>query len=104
MVKGFVPSLGTVNTTYSWDLCPKGFLSLSYPEVVTLLLSLIPGLLGLNPRLLGLRFGFFNLILKPLGLPQLFPEGCHLILRSLQLISGLAQVLPLILGLPLCAL
>ena len=100
-VKGFIPSLGAVNAAYNWDLYPKGFLGLSYPEVVTFLLSLIPSLLGLNPRLLDLSFGFFSLILKPLGLLQLFHEGCHLILRSLQLISGLAQALPLILGLPL---
>ena len=53
---------------YGWDLCTKGFLDLSYFEVVTLLLSFTPSLLGLNPRLLGLSFGFFNLILKPLDL------------------------------------
>ena len=103
-VKGFVPSLGTVNTAYSWDLCPKGFLGLNYSEVITLLLSLVPSLLSLNPRLLSLSFGFFSLILKPLGLIQLFPKGCHLFLRSLQLISGPPQALPLILGLPLRAL
>ena len=90
MVKGFVPSLGPVNAAYSWDLCPKGFLGLSYSEVVTLLLSLVPSLLGLNPRLLSLNFGFFSMILKPLGLLQLFLKGCYLFLRSLQLISGFA--------------
>ena len=89
---------------YGWDLCTKGFLDLSYFEVVTLLLSFAPSLLGLNPRLLGLSFGFFNLILKPLGLLQLFPKGYHLFLRSLQLINGLVQAFSLILGLPLCAL
>ena len=88
---------------HSWDLCPKGFLGLNYHEVVTLLLSLIPSLLGLNLCLLGLNFGSFNLILKPLGFLQLFLEGCHLFLRSIQLISSLAQALSLVLGLPLCA-
>ena len=82
LVKGFIPSLGTVVTTHSWDLCPKGFLDLNYSEVVTLLLSLVPGLLGLNLCLLGLSSGLFNLIFKPLGFFQLSFEGCHLFLKS----------------------
>ena len=68
------------------------------------MLSLVPSLLDLNLCLFGLSFGFFNLILKSLGFFQLFLENCHLFLRSIQLISGLAQVLPLVLGLPLCTL
>ena len=103
-VKGFIPSLGAVVTTHNWDLCPKGFLCLSYFEVVTLLLNLVPSLLDLNLCLLDLSFGFFSLILKPLSFFQLFLESCHLFPRSSQLISGLTQALPLVLNLPLHAL
>ena len=103
-VKGFIPSLGAVNTTHSWDRCPKGFLSLNYSKVVTLLLSLVPSLLGLNLCLLNFSLGFFSPILKPLGFFQLFLERCHLLLGNSQLISCLVQTLPLVLGLPLCAI
>ena len=71
-VKGFIPSLGAVNTTHSWDPYPKGFLGLSYSKVVTLLLSLIPNLLGLNPCLFSFSLGLFSLIFKPLGFFQFF--------------------------------
>ena len=66
-VEGFIPSLSAIDTTHSWDLCLKGFLGLNHPEVVTLLLSLIPSLFGLHFCLLNLIFQPLSLLLKLLG-------------------------------------
>ena len=103
-VESFLPSLSTIDSTYDWDLCPEGILGLCYADIVTMLFNLVPRLLGLYFCLLGLSFYFFGLIFEPLGFFQLLPKGCHLFPRSSQLIIGLTLVLPLILGLSLCAL
>ena len=80
--------------TYGRDLCPKGILGLGYTDVVAMLFSLFP-------CLLGLYFCFLCLIFELLGFFQLFLKSCHLFPGSSQLISGLAQAFPLVLGLPL---
>ena len=68
MVQSLFPGLGTVGTTHSGDLCPKSDLSLSYTDVVAMLLSLIPLLLGFDLVLLSLQFGFFDQALKLVSL------------------------------------
>ena len=79
------------------DLCPEAILDLGYADVVTMLFIIVPSLLGLSSQ-------FFSLILELLGFFQFLPEGCYLLLGRSQLIIGLTQALPLILGLSLSAL
>ena len=69
-----------------------------------MLFGLVPFLLNLGLCLLCLSFCFLDLIFEPLGFFQLLPKGCQLLLRSSQLVIGLTQELPLILGLSLCTL
>ena len=64
MVESLFLGLGTVGTTHSGDLCPKSVLGLSYADVIAVLLSLIPLLLGFDLVLLSLQFGFFGQVLK----------------------------------------
>ena len=71
MIKSLFPSLGTIGTTDSGDLSPKSVLGLSYADVVAVLLSLVPLLLGFDLVLLSLQFGFFGQVLKPVSLLQL---------------------------------
>ena len=90
--------------TYGRDLCQEGVLGLNYADVVAMLFSLFSHLLGLYSRFLHLGLCFFGLILKPLGFFQFFLERCQLFPGGSQLISGLAQAFPLVLGLPLHAI
>ena len=55
------------------DLSPKSVLSLSYADVIVMLLSLVPLLLGFELVLLSLHFGFFGQGLEPISLLQLLP-------------------------------
>ena len=55
----------------SEDLRPKSVLGLSYADVVAMLLSLIPLLIGFDLILFSLQFGFFDQVLKPINLLQL---------------------------------
>ena len=73
MIEGFFLSLGVVGTTDSWDLSPKSILGLSYVDLVAVLLSLVPFLLGFGLVLLSLHSGFFGQVLKPISLLQLLP-------------------------------
>ena len=104
MVESFLPSLSTVGSTYGRDLCPEGILGFGYADVVTMLFSLVPSLLGLYFCILSLIFQFFSLILELLGFFQFLLEGCYLLLGRSQLVIGLTKALPLILGLSLSAL
>ena len=103
LVESFFPSLSTVGTTYSRDLCPEGILGLGYANVVAMLFSLFVRLLGLYFCFLRLGLCFLGLIFELLGFFQLFLKCCHLFLSSSYLVSGFAQTLPLFLGLPLYA-
>ena len=85
MVESFFLGLGTVGTTYGRDLCPKGVLGLNYVDVVAMLLSLVPLLLGFDLVLLSLQFNFFGQVLKFVSLLQLLLQGCHLLLGHNQL-------------------
>ena len=80
MVESFFLGLDTVGTTHDRDLCPKGVLGFSYADVVAMLLSLIPLLLGFDLVLLSLQFSFFGQVLKFVSLLQLLLQGCHLLL------------------------
>ena len=64
LIESFFPSLSTVNPAHRGDLYSKSIFGLSYTNVVAVLLSLIPLLLGFNLVLLSLPFGFFSLVLK----------------------------------------
>ena len=64
MVESFFLGLGTVGMAHDRDLCPKGVLGLSYADVVAILLSLVPLLLGFDLVLLSLQFSFFGQVLK----------------------------------------
>ena len=55
------------------DFSPKSVLGLSYPNVVAMLLSLVPLLLGFELVLLSLHFGLFGQGLEPISLLQLLP-------------------------------
>ena len=103
-VESFFPSLSIIGSAYDRDLCSEGILGLGYADVVAMLFSLIPCLLGLYFCLLRLNFCLYGRIFEPLGFFQLLFKGCHLFPGSSQLIIGLMQALPLILGLSLCTL
>ena len=64
MVESLFPGLSTVGTAHGRDLCPKSILGLSYADVVAVLLSLVPLLLGFDLVLLSLQFNFFGQVLK----------------------------------------
>ena len=68
LIESFFLSLSAVSPAHRGDLCLKSILGLSYANVVAVLFSLIPFLLGFNLVLLSLRFGFFSLILKFISL------------------------------------
>ena len=90
--------------THSGDFCPKSVLGLSYADVVAMLLSLIPLLLGFDLILLSLQFGFFGQILKLVSLLQLLLQGYDLLLGRNQLPLNLVGQLSLALGLSLSTL
>ena len=73
LVKSLFLSLGTICTTDSRDLSPKSVLGLYYPNVVAMLLSLVPLLLGFELVLLSLHFGILSQGLEPVHLLQLLP-------------------------------
>ena len=85
MVEILFPGLGTVGTAHGRDLCPKSVLGLSYADVVAVLPSLIPLILGFDLVLPSLQFGFFGQVLKFVSLLQLLLQGCHLLLGRNQL-------------------
>ena len=85
MVESFFPGLDTVGTIHGRDLCPKGILGLNYADVVAMLLSLIPLLLGFDLVLLSLLFNFLGQVHKFVSLLQLLLQGCHLLLGRNQL-------------------
>ena len=58
-VECFFPSLSAVRSTHSRDLCPEGLLSLSYADVIAMLLSLILFTFSLGFCFLCLSFSFF---------------------------------------------
>ena len=64
LIESFFPGLSVVSPAHRKDLCSKSILSLSYADVVAMLLSLIPLFLGFNLVLLSLHSGFFSLILE----------------------------------------
>ena len=68
LIESFFPGLSAVSPAHRGDLCSKSILGLSYANVVAMLLSLIPFLLGFNLVLFSLHFGFFSLILKFISL------------------------------------
>ena len=68
LIESFFPSLSTISMAHSGDLCSKSILGLSDADVVAVLLSLIPLLIGFSFVLLSLHFGFFSLLLKFLSL------------------------------------
>ena len=47
LVKGLIPHLEVVVSTYSHDLSPGGFLSFHYPHIIAILFGLVPCLLGI---------------------------------------------------------
>ena len=57
MVESLFPSLGIVGMTDSGDFSPKSVLGLSYADVVAMLLSLVPFLLGFDLVFLSLQIG-----------------------------------------------
>ena len=85
MVESFFLGLGTVGMAHGRDFCLKGVLGLSYVDVVAMLLSLVPLLLGFDLVLLSLKFSFFGQVLKFVSLLQLRLQGCHLLLGHNQL-------------------
>ena len=90
--------------TYGGDLSSKGILILGHADVITMLFSLVPSLLGLYLSLLGLSSQLLSMNFELLGFFQFFLKGCHLLLGRSQLIFGLTQKLPLLLSLPLSTL
>ena len=68
LIESFFLGLNPVSPAHRGDLYSKSILSLSYADVVAMLLSLIPFLLGINLVLFSLHFGFFSLILKFISL------------------------------------
>ena len=88
-VEGLVPSLSAVGTTHNRDLCPKGVLSLGYPDIIVILLSLILSLLGLHFCLIGLVPRLLSLAFQLLGLFQLLPKGRYLLFRGSQLLFSI---------------
>ena len=67
LVEGFILYLSTISSTYLWDLGPKGILCLGHANVVSMLLSLVPGLFCLFLSLLSLslsRLDFLQLLLQ----------------------------------------
>ena len=68
LIESLFPSLSTASTAYGGDLCSENIFGLSYADVVAVLLSLIPLLLGFSFFFLNLHFCFFNLLLKFLSL------------------------------------
>lgn len=72
LVEGLVPHLEAVVSAHLQDLSPKGFLSLYHSHIVSILLNLLIGLLGLLQFLcqdFNLAFGYGELVL---GLAELF--------------------------------
>ena len=68
LIESFFPGLSAVSMAHGGDLCSKSILGLSYADVVTVLLSLVPLLLSFSFVLPSLDFGFFSLFLKFLSL------------------------------------
>ena len=85
MVESLFPGLGTVDMAHGEDLYSKSVLSFSYADVVIVLFSLVPLLLGFDLVLPSLQFGFFGQVLKFVSLLQLLLQGCHLLLGRNQL-------------------
>ena len=68
MIESFFSGLSAISPAHRRDFCSESILGLSYANVVAVLFSLIPFLLGFNLVLLSLNFGFFSLILKFISL------------------------------------
>ena len=96
--------MSTVGLIYGRDLCPESILNLGYTDIVTMLFSLVPSLLSLYFCLLGLSSQLLSMIFELLGFFQLLFKSGYFLFGRGQLILGLTQKLPLLLGLPLSAL
>ena len=79
MVKGLIPHLEAVVSTYLQDLSPKGIIGLCHSHIIVVLLGLVPGLLGLF---------------------QFHLEGHDLLLGGRQLVLDLAKLPSLTFSLP----
>ena len=64
LIESFFLSLSAVSLAHRGDLCSESILGLGYANVIAVLLSLVPFLLGFNLVLLSLHSGFFSLILE----------------------------------------
>ena len=82
LVKGLIPHLEAVVSTYPRDLSPESFIGLYHPYIIAVLVSLISGLLGLL---------------------QLFLQGDNLLFGGGQLVLGLVKKHLLTFDLPFSA-
>ena len=94
LVEGFIPHLGTIKSTYPWDVSPKGVLGLGHPNIIFMLLCLLP-------NFLCFLFGLFSVILSLLNLIQLLLQSKYLFPRGGQLVLDIAEQHPLAFCLPL---
>ena len=62
--------------TYGRDLCSKGILSLGHANIVTMLFSLVPSLLGLYLCFLSLGSQLLSMTFELLGFFQFLLKGC----------------------------